>query len=357
MTHMTPITYYKEQCQLGHVTHDDEQLKALLPLETIYHDLVKIEKQRKRLFFSLRKSKPVKGLYLWGGVGIGKTFLIDCFFHCLPFQEKKRMHFHQFMQWVHASLKTHQGKKDPLSLIAKEFARNTLVLCLDEFIVTDITDAMILARLLRALFLEGTCLITTSNAKPDDLYKNGLQRSQFLPAIALLKQHTNVIHMTTSIDYRLRYLQAAGVFYMPSDDVAHQKMETSFATLTQGQDISYDPLLIHGRSIIVEKQTDDVVWFDFDVICSVPRSQLDYLSIADQFKIIFLSNIPSIPSHAKDRISLFIRLIDVLYDARIRLIFSSAVSIPDIYKEGYLLNDFMRTRSRLLEMQSEAYYA
>ena len=219
---MTPMDYYHEQSQKGLIVEDPQQLAALQHLQSVFDHLIEEHKKRSSFISFLRKPHLVKGLYLWGGVGIGKTFLMDCFYHTLPFPNKLRMHFHQFMQRVHNSLTQHQGEKDPLQVIAKELARETLVLCFDEFYVSDITDAMLLGRLLKALFEQGVCLVTTSNVAPDDLYKNGLQRLQFLPAIAMIKADTDVVNIASTMDYRLRHLKEAGVFYTPLDDTARQ---------------------------------------------------------------------------------------------------------------------------------------
>lgn len=354
---MTPLDYYNEQCKNGLIIEDQNQLHVLHDLQLIYLHLLKEYQQRSGLLSVMRKPNLVHGVYLWGGVGIGKTFLLDCLFACLPFQNKLRMHFHQFMRLIHQGLKEHEGKKDPLKYIAADIAKKNLLLCFDEFVVTDIVDAMLLGRLFRLLFSHGVCLVTTSNVKPDDLYKNGLQRSSFLPAIALLKQHTKVIHVPSTIDYRLRYLKSAGVFYTPNDESAHQAMEKCFSILTNDESASHHPITICGREIQIKKQAGDTIWFDFDKICNIPRSQQDYLAIADKYKNILISNIPDIPPDANNVINLFIRMIDVFYDARIRLIISSEVSIDKIYHHGYLAFDFNRTRSRLLEMQSEQYFA
>ncbi|MHB1220976.1 MAG: cell division protein ZapE, partial [Gammaproteobacteria bacterium] len=226
----------------------------------------------------------------------------------------------------------------------------------DEFFVTDITDAMILGRLLRELFARGVCLIATSNVMPDDLYKNGLQRQQFIPAIKMLKEVTTIIHLPTSVDYRLRHLKDAGVFHAPYNDETHATMEKSFSILAQGKISDNHPIEICGRLISIKKQANNVVWFDFNVICGVPRSQLDYLAIAEKYKTVFISGIPVIPPNARDTISLFIRLVDVFYDMRVRLVCSAATSVGEIYSEGYMLSDYTRTRSRLSEMQSEDYF-
>ena len=231
-----------------------------------------------------------------------------------------------------------------------------MVLCFDEFVVSDITDAMLLARSLDALFKLGVCLIATSNVEPDQLYKNGLQRRSFLPAIELLKRHTKVMHIQTDVDYRLRYLKDAGVFYCPDDQKAAEKMEKTFSVLSHEDNvINQTDIMICERRINVIKEVEGLVWFNFKAICNVPRSQHDYLEIVKQYHTVFISHIPQIASLQKDKIMLFIRLIDVLYDARTKLVFSSSVPIDQIYFDGQFVFDFARTRSRLIEMQSESY--
>lgn len=352
----TPENHYREQCEKGTITDDPVQRMALVHLQRIFEELVKKQTKQSNFLSYFRKPVLVTGLYMWGGVGIGKTFLMDCFYEALPTQRKLRMHFHPFMRLVHAELTRYQGRKNPLDTIANEIAKKTDVLCFDEFFVSDITDAMLLAKLLKALFERGVCLVTTSNTPPDELYKNGLQRSQFLPAIALIKEHTDVIHLPTTIDYRLRHLKEAGVFYTPLDQTAQDNMERSFATLTAGKTITTDPVEINSRKIQIVKEAGDVIWFDFDTICSVPRSQADYLTIAEKYRTVFISNITPIPAGAKDLICLFINLIDVLYDARTRLVFSSSEPISQLYSRGYMIMEYARTHSRLLEMQSEDYF-
>lgn len=354
---MTPFDYYRDQCKKGFIIEDHNQLQALHHLQRVYIDLVDEHKKRCGIFSTLRKPQLVHGAYLWGGVGIGKTFLLDCLYRSLPFNNKLRMHFHAFMQLVHRELKSHQGKKDPLKHIAKDLAKKYLLLCFDEFVVSDIADAMLLGRLFRLMFAYGVCLVTTSNAMPDDLYKRGLQRKSFLPTIALLKQHTDVIHLPTSLDYRARYLKTTGVFYSPNDEASRNSMEKSFAILSNNEEFSLKPIEIHGRKIQIIKEADDVIWFEFDKICGVPRSQQDYLAIAAQYKTVFISNVAPISSHATDRINLFIRMIDIFYDYHTKVIISSAVDVVDIYREGNMLSDYKRTHSRLLEMQSDAYLA
>lgn len=354
---MTPLDYYHERCQQGLYFADEQQITVLQHLQMIHQQLIDEYKHRPGLLRWVRKKKLIQGLYVWGGVGIGKTFLMDCFYHCIPFPKKMRMHFHQFMQYIHQELKLHQGEKNPLQIIAKKIAHQTILLCFDELFVNDIADAMILARLFQALFAQGVCLVATSNSMPDDLYKNGLQRKLFLPAIELLKQYTTVLHVPTLIDYRLRHLKKAGVFHTPDDAIADENMEKSFELLANNIAINDDPIFICDRFIPIKKQARELVWFDFDVICRVPRSQQDYLAIAKKYNTVFISHIPIISPEAKDTINLFIRLVDVFYDARIRLVFSAADTIKNIYRQGPLLSDYHRTCSRLLEMQSEDYFS
>lgn len=353
---MTPLAYYHKQIETQQLENDEQQLAAITHFDSLYHELIKAHKTRKAWLSFLRQSSPLKGVYLWGGVGIGKTFLMDSFYQSLPFKEKKRMHFHQFMRWVHAELKRHQGIKNPLHHIAKELSQETHVLCFDELHVSDITDAMILGRLFDAIFSQGICLVTTSNAHPDDLYKNGLQRKSFLPAIALIKTHTTVMHIPTQTDYRLRNLNKAAVCFSSHDAHAEKSMEEIFTLLTPHQQVLTTPIDIDGRAIAVRKRGDDVIWFDFDTICKPPRSQHDYLALAEQYRTVIISNIPVIAPNAKNIISLFIKLIDILYDARVRFIYSSAAPAHELYPSGTLATDYQRAASRLIEMQSAHYH-
>lgn len=354
---MTPRDYYQDQCKQGKIFEDPQQLKALDRLQRVFNELNVENKKRSGLFSFLHKPRIVNGIYLWGGVGIGKTLLMDCFFKCLPFKNKMRMHFHQFMQLVHSELKKYQGHSDPLELVAEEISHNAIVICFDELFVSDITDAMLLGRLFKALFSRGVCLVTTSNTAPDDLYKNGLQRSQFLPAIAMIKANTEVIHILSAIDYRLRHLHEAGVFYTPLNEESAKNMEKTFVLLSQGKQVRTDPIDICGRKIKVVKETDQIVWFNFFDICTVPRSQQDYLAIAQKYHTVFISDIPEIQPNAKDMICLFISLVDVFYDAGVRLVISAAEPVQQLYSRGYMILEYTRTNSRLLEMQSMDYFA
>jgi cell division protein ZapE len=354
---MTPIEYYQAQAAKGLITPDPEQERVLQYLQNLQQNLLIEQRRRSGLMAFLQKNHLVKGVYLWGGVGIGKTFLMDCFFHTLPLNNKLRMHFHRFMQMVHEKLTIHQGERDPLAVIAEELSRDAIILCFDELFVSDITDAMLLGRLFKTLFDNGVALVATSNIAPEDLYKNGLQRSRFTPAIELINKNTDVVHIPSEIDYRLRHLKQAGVFYTPLDRKAARNMQESFSQLTAGMTISKEPIIINDRPITVYQRAGDIVWFEFKDICTAPRSHYDYLTIATLYRTVFISNIPVIKENEKDTICLFIGLIDVLYDARVRLVISAAEPVEQIYNRGYMIIEFTRTNSRLLEMQSEDYFS
>lgn len=354
---MTPIEYYHELISSGNLSEDPAQLAVLARLEAVSLLLIAEQKRRESFFSFLQKPKLIHGIYLWGSVGIGKTLMMDCFFHCLPFKNKLRMHFHAFMQRVHNELVKYQGEKNPLELVANDLAAEAMVLCFDELFVSDVTDAMLLGRLFKSLFARGVSLVATSNTAPDDLYKYGLQREQFIPAINAIKQNSEVIHLPIKVDYRLRHLQEAGVFYTPLDDFAKTSMEKTFSVLTQDETVSTTPVEIAGREIQVVKKAGDTIWFDFQVICTVPRSQKDYLLIAEKYRTVFISDIPVIGANEKDKICLFISLIDVFYDANVRVVISAAEPVAQIYSRGYMVMEYTRTHSRLLEMQSSDYFA
>lgn len=354
---MTPIDFYQEQCRNGQVYEDKEQMQVLQHLEKLRQQLLREHQKRKGLFASLRKPKQIPGLYLWGGVGVGKTFLMDCFYHTLPIAKKRRMHFHAFMCFVHTELKKQQGKKDPLQQVAAELADEMMVLCFDEFFVSDIADAMLLGRLLEALLARGVCLVATSNVPPEELYKNGLQRQHFLPTIALLQKELEVLHLLGHTDYRLRHLKHAGVFYIPNDETALDNLEKSFFLLSQRERVDSSPIEVLGRTIPIIKQAGPVIWFDFKVLCGIPRSQEDYLVLAEKYTTLFISDLPVLSAQSRDKISLWIKLVDVLYDARRRLVLSAEAPLEQIYSQGRFSFEYKRTLSRLLEMQSEDYFS
>lgn len=340
---------------------DPAQKMAVEHLQRLHQELVTAEKATKpHLLSRITKKKhkqPIKGLYFWGGVGRGKTYLVDTFFDCLPFEQKMRNHFHRFMQRIHADLKKYDGQANPLKLIARQLASEIRVLCLDEFYVKDITDAMILGNLMEALFDEGVVLVTTSNIVPDELYKNGLQRSRFLPAIALLKKHTEVVNVDSGIDYRLRTLTQAEIYHSPLDAEADASLNRSFESMVMVEGKRNQAIDINGRSIKARRVHDGVAWFDFDELCDGPRSQYDYIELSKVFHTVLLSNVPQLGVEKDDQTRRFINLIDEFYDRSVKLIISAAASIDKLYSGGGLAFEMDRTKSRLLEMQSHEFLA
>ncbi|MDY6943358.1 MAG: cell division protein ZapE [Pseudomonadota bacterium] len=304
-----------------------------------------------------RRIRPVHGLYLWGGVGRGKTFLVDQFFECLRFPERRRVHFHHFMNEVHARLKDLQQQQDPLRTVARDIAKTTRVLCFDEFFVSDITDAMLLGTLFEHLFQMGVTLIATSNVPPDDLYKNGLQRERFIPAIELIKQNTRVMHIDDGTDYRLRQLDAAEIYHSPLDDEAEANLLKYFEQITPDEGQLDTMLTVEDRPITVRGLGDGVAWFDFPAICEGPRSQRDYLEIARCHHTVLIGQVPVMGREDENAARRFIHLVDVFYDRSVKLIISAAKPPEAIYEGEKLRFEFQRTLSRLQEMQSHAYLA
>lgn len=301
-------------------------------------------------------SKPdIKGIYLWGGVGRGKTWLMDLFFESLPVNEKFRIHFHQFMQLVGDELELLKGYQNPLKLVARIFARRFRVLCLDEFQVTDITHAMLLYGLLEAMYREGIILVATSNREPDELYKNGLQRDRFLPAIELIKQNSEIIHIDSDIDYRLRLLKQSHIWYQPANTSSENLLQQRFAELAPCTIINREVLYINHRNIQTRCRADDVVWFDFNIICTTPRASADYLQLAQIFHTVFISDIPVMDEYMDDMARRFINLIDALYDHNVKLIISAQSEPEQLYQGSQLAFPFKRTISRLEEMRSHTY--
>lgn len=309
----------------------------------------------------LKRSLPdttlVPGLYIWGGVGRGKTFLLDLFFETLAVPAKKRIHFHRMMHDVHARLARLSDVADPVDRVAAEIARETRVLCFDEFFVSDIADAMLLGRLLAGLFQRGVTLVATSNSAPDDLYKDGLQRQRFVPAIESLKQHTRVIHIEAGTDYRLRRLQQAGTFLTPHDTTAQEKLRRYFEESASSAVNKNRAIIVNGRKIHTQRSAKGIVWFDFKDVCDGPRSQDDYIEIARWYPTVILSAVPVLDAAHENQARRFIALVDEFYDRRVKLIVS-AESTPDkLYRGRRLGFEFERTVSRLVEMQSTDYLA
>jgi len=298
-----------------------------------------------------------RGIYLWGSVGRGKTWLMDLFFESLPFAERRRRHFHRFMADVHAGLTNLNGEAAPLELLAQEIAESTRVLCFDELFVSDIADAMILGALLEALFRKGVTLVATSNIRPADLYRNGLQRQRFLPAIELIEQNTEVIRVGGDTDYRLRQLTRAGTYMLTSDPDSARRLTGIFDELAHGTPTSKGTLEIEGRRIPVIRKSGVVAWFSFVALCAGPRSQDDYIEIARNYQSVIVSDVPMLDADHDNEARRLIALVDELYDHNVNLIVSAAAPPAALYRGERLARPFQRTVSRLTEMQSEEYLA
>ncbi len=340
----------------GHV-RDAAQERIVALLEQIEQQLLAADRNSSGLLARFRRKQPraVRGLYVWGSVGRGKTFLMDLFFETLAIDAKKRIHFHRMMHNVHTRLATLGNIEDPLDRVAADIAGETRVLCFDEFFVSDIGDAMILSKLLDGLFKRGVTLITTSNAAPSELYRNGLQRSRFLPTVELLNEYTQVVNMDGEIDYRLRLLQQAGTYLTPDDQTACDKLTRLFDKSASSQ-IADDRLLeINGRDIRARRSAKGIVWFDFEDICDGPRSQDDYIEIARWYPEVIISGVPKFDANLENQARRFIALVDEFYDRRVKLILSAACDANKLYAGQRLDFEFDRTISRLIEMQSTDY--
>lgn len=354
---MTPGELYQARSQQQALSKDPYQERVLKHLDRLAQALTPGSTQDQGLLARIlgKKGSPA-GVYLWGGVGAGKTMLMDIFFEALPFPEKKRTHFHHFMRTIHANLKQQAKRSNPLEHVSRLIASQCRVLCLDEFIVTDITDAMILSGLLKNLFAAGVCLVTTSNTEPGELYKNGLQRERFLPAIELIKRHLQVIHLDNCIDYRLQTLQREGTYHYPLNDRTRQQMGSTFASLS-GCPAVEGEIEINHRPIAFRGMAKGVAWFDFQVLCKSARSQNDYIEIAGLFHSLLVSDIRAMDAQSDDAARRFLNLIDILYNHKVKLVIFADVPVTDLYKGKRLTAEFKRAVSRLFEMQSEEYLA
>lgn len=334
---------------------DPAQLVAAERLQKFYDELLTLKAARRgRLRKLLVNPKLPRGVWFWGGVGRGKSFLMDCFFAAVPYERKRRVHFHAFMREIHQALRSHRKKSDPLVKVAARIARKTRLMCFDEFHVSDIADAMILGRLMQALFEAGVVFCITSNYPPDGLYPNGLQRELFLPTIDLLMERLDVIEIDAGIDYRLRVLEQAEVFLVAEGEAAERAIERTFNAIAGGSGHS-KPLTIFGRSLSVVHRAPGIVWFDFQVLCGGPRSQNDYLWLANRHHTLLVSNVPRMTAAMANEARRFTWLVDVLYDHRVKLILSAACATEDLYTEGVQSGEFRRTISRLIEMRSLEY--
>ena len=355
---MTPVrqAYEAELAARGYQS-DPAQLRAVAALERCAQEWAGYKSRRSNAFKKLISRPPIpKGVYMYGGVGRGKSFLMDCFYNVVPIRRKTRLHFHEFMREVHRELASMQGTVNPLDELGRRMAQRFKLICFDEFHVADITDAMILHRLLAALFDNGVGFVTTSNFKPDDLYPDGLHRDRILPAIQLLNERMEVVNVDNGTDYRRRTLEQVRLYHTPLGAEADAAMEDAFSRLAASAD--EDPVLrIESREIRSRRRAGGVVWFDFRTLCGGPRSQNDYLEIATQFHTVLLSDVPHMPVRMAAEARRFTWLVDVLYDRYVKFILSAAVPPEQLYTEGPLAHEFPRTVSRLAEMQSGEYLA
>jgi cell division protein ZapE len=336
---------------------DPAQERAVDALQRCADDWAAYRGKRSNALKKLVNHPPLpRGVYLWGGVGRGKSFLMDCFYQAVPIRRKTRLHFHEFMREVHRELAGLQGTVNPLDELGQRMARRFKLLCFDEFHITDITDAMILYRLLIALLDNGVGFVTTSNFRPDDLYPDGLHRDRVLPAIALLNERMEVVNVDNGIDYRRGTLAQVQTYLTPLGPPADAALRDAFERLAPCAD--EDPkLTIEARTVRALRRAGGVVWFDFKTLCEGPRSQNDYLEIATRFDTVLLSGVPQMAERDASAARRFTLLVDVLYDRHVKLILSAAVPPGELYLHGPLANEFPRTVSRLAEMQSAQYLA
>jgi cell division protein ZapE len=366
MIKLSPLDKYNEDLTRDDFLHDDAQENAVKNLQRLYEDLQnkplpvkgfkKVLNRWKRIVAS-SDTKTIQGLYFWGGVGRGKTYLVDTFYDCLPFENKMRVHFHRFMHRVHQELKTLTGQADPLKIIAKRFADETCIICFDEFFVSDITDAMILGALFEELFAHNVTLVATSNIIPDGLYRNGLQRERFLPAIKLINKHCDVVNVDSGIDYRLRTLKQAEIYHAPLDAEASENLAQYFIQLSVKPGKKDVEVKINNRSLSAIEESDGIVHFDFSVLCESARSQTDYMEISRLYHTVLLANVKQMSVDREDAARRFIALVDEFYERNVKLIISAEVEMENLYSHGGLEFEFNRCLSRLQEMQSHDYLA
>lgn len=364
MSQLTPWQHYQQDLTREDFSHDPAQEQAVRSLQRVFDEIIATNQPISGLSkiltaFGKKPTTSVKGLYLWGGVGRGKTYLMDTFYDALPGDKKLRAHFHRFMHQLHHDLGELKGVQDPLLTIAKKMANQYQVICFDEFFVSDITDAMLLGTLFQALFKEGVALVATSNIIPDDLYKNGLQRVRFLPAIALINKHCEILNVDSGIDYRLRTLEQAEIYHYPLDESADLNLHTYFKQLAPESEVLTDAINIDGRLINIRQQSQGVLLANFRDICDGPRSQRDYMEIARIYHTVLLSGLEQMGEQltGDDIARRFLAMVDEFYERNVKLIISAQVPLEDIYTKGLLSFEFRRCRSRLIEMQSHDYLA
>ncbi len=353
-----PSVHYAIGAAEGRWQDDPAQRAVLAHFDRLAHDLLEpVQPAPWWRFWNKPPADAPRGIYLWGRVGRGKTWLADRFIDSIAGVPKRRAHFHRFMQDVHAQLHDLEGRSDPLAIVADRIAADTRVLFLDEFVVGDIGDAMILGNLLGALFARGVVLVTTSNTPPRELYRDGLQRERFLPAIARIERHCEVVELVSPTDWRLRALKQAPLYFTPPDAAAEHALAAIFTRVAQGVVREDGALTIAGRTIPFRREADGAIWFDFAALCEGPRGVADYIEIARSYHSVLVSRVPQFMPHSDDAARRFIELVDEFYDRAVNLVLSAAVPIIDLYDGERLRAAFARTESRLIEMQSEDYLA
>ncbi len=354
---LTVLDYYRKVVERRGYIADEAQLAAVRRMQELYDEWVGYKARRntalKKVFI---KPELPRGVYLWGGVGRGKSFLMDSFYLCVPLVKKRRVHFHHFMRDVHQAMDEIKSAEDPLKLVAQDIAEKYRLICFDEFHVNDIADAMILARLLKHLFDNRVMLCMTSNYHPDLLWKDGLQRAQFMPAIELIKERLDIINVDAGVDYRRRALESAKVFHTPITPDTDTALAAEFERIAEVEDETQS-LDVEGREIPYIRRAGGIVWFDFSMICGGPRSYTDYVDLTKRFHTIMVSNIPEMGPRQAAESRRFTWLIDVMYDARVKMIMSAQVPADQLYTSGALVHEFARTVSRIEEMQTLDYLA
>ena len=353
---LSPLQRYQQDLARGGFVADASQAAAVDALDALQRDLI-AQQPRKRLLSDRLIWPRIPGLYLWGGVGRGKTYLMDAFYDSLPFNRKQRTHFHRFMLEMHERRRAYSHKRDPLKLVALELSRRIRVLCFDEFYVSDIADAMILGKLMEHLFEEGVTLVATSNCAPDELYKDGLQRQNFVPAIERLKHNLAVLNVDGGVDYRLRTLSEVQLYLTPSDAAAEAQFDRWFRRIAPEPGVVDVVLQIQGRPLRSRRRADGVVWFDFTELCDTARSVADYIELAQEYHAVMISGVPQLTPLNEDAARRFINLVDEFYDRGVKLVLAAAVAQEALYTGRKLRFEFKRTQSRLREMQSREYLA
>ena len=363
MSPLPPWQHYQQDLTRDDFSPDPAQEQAVKSLQRVFDEIQQLNSKPKGLAklvsFLGAKTQTVQGLYLWGGVGRGKTYLMDIFYDSLPGNKKLRAHFHRFMHQLHLELDSLKGQRDPLMIIAKNMSLKYQVICFDEFFVSDITDAMLLGTLFQALFKEGVALVATSNIIPDELYRNGLQRARFMPAIALINKHCQILNVDSGIDYRLRTLEQAEIYHFPLDAQADKNLLTYFDKLAPESVVSTADIDIDGRHIAIRQRAQGVLLVNFRDLCDGPRSQRDYMELACLNHTVLLSGVEQMGDTltGDDIARRFLAMVDEFYERNVKLILSAEVSLEDIYIQGLLTFEFKRCRSRLTEMQSHVYLA